>query len=969
MGGTALWMLLATTLSAQTSEQSLNEMSLPTFSTQAASATPAGGTTTTAGDNLGNHIATEPVQLGFGAVISNGSSLAINGNGNIVMSGTGGIMMNGGKLSGMGQPTLGNDATTKTYVDNAILASTAGADNLGNHVATMSINLGNNRITNLATPSLGTDAVNRNYVNSAIAAITGDNLGSHLATQDLNLDNFRLTNLPVPQVDTDAVNKIYVDQKVAAGASTNPVGSILPGPGISGGGKLDQDRTISFDTGFGDNRYVVRSRTISAADGLTGGGSLGGNISFSVDASVVRTTGVQTIAGAKSFTSNISLGNNRIVNLADPVVGSDGVSLNYLNQRIAALPNGGGGGGNADNMGNQIAAFNLNMSNFKITNLATPTTAGDATSKAYVDAAITGVATSADNLGNHNATIRLNMAGQRIIGVANPAASTDAVNRAWVDGLVVTAGDGISGGGALNTDRAFAVDGTVVRTSGNQTLNGTKTFGSMVVAPAFNATSATGGSFQGAAADSAATPGFTWTGDTNTGMYRVAADDIGFSTNGAVRMRVRATDTYFYTPVNLGNNKIVGLGLPTLSTDAATKGYVDSQIGSASGDNLGNHRMSADLQDNSGRSVIDGNGSWHRSYGNAGWYNGTYGGGWYMTDTTWLRAYNNKSIYTAGTIQAATFNATSQTNGGFQGIDSDNAATPSFTWSNDQNTGIYRAGENVIGFAAAGGSRATISNSEAVFSVPIVADSDTITIRSNGNKYLWYREQNNTARAVSYFNDTYGGSGALIHQVYNSGGAYTGALALRVSGEIETRGNAFFTGDGKGLDNMNADGIVRGTLNENRLPDNYRRRQAGQGGEGFVAYSGTTRNNGFFYGGGTDPNNTGYRLNYNGQLWATRFYSQIYLYHSDARLKHNIVELEDGQTKGILDLRPVTFTWNNNGDQAMGFIAQDIETVFPLMVKTDDRGMKSVDYAQMISPLVKTIQEMDARIKELEAAQ
>lgn len=42
---------------------------------------------------------------------------------------------------------------------------------------------------------------------------------------------------------------------------------------------------------------------------------------------------------------------------------------------------------------------------------------------------------------------------------------------------------------------------------------------------------------------------------------------------------------------------------------------------------------------------------WFYSYGSTGWYNGTHGGGWYMTDGTWLRSYNNKAIYTAGTIR------------------------------------------------------------------------------------------------------------------------------------------------------------------------------------------------------------------------------------------------------------------------------------------------------------------------------
>lgn len=43
---------------------------------------------------------------------------------------------------------------------------------------------------------------------------------------------------------------------------------------------------------------------------------------------------------------------------------------------------------------------------------------------------------------------------------------------------------------------------------------------------------------------------------------------------------------------------------------------------------------------------------WIRTVGNSGWYSQTYDGGWYMSDNTWIRAYNNKSVYTGGTIRA-----------------------------------------------------------------------------------------------------------------------------------------------------------------------------------------------------------------------------------------------------------------------------------------------------------------------------
>ena len=61
-----------------------------------------------------------------------------------------------------------------------------------------------------------------------------------------------------------------------------------------------------------------------------------------------------------------------------------------------------------------------------------------------------------------------------------------------------------------------------------------------------------------------------------------------------------------------------------------------------------------------------------------------------------------------GTLNAATFNATSTTNGGFQGIDADTATTPSFTWTADLNTGIYRPAADTLSVTTAGSQRFTV---------------------------------------------------------------------------------------------------------------------------------------------------------------------------------------------------------------------------------------------------------------------
>jgi hypothetical protein len=65
----------------------------------------------------------------------------------------------------------------------------------------------------------------------------------------------------------------------------------------------------------------------------------------------------------------------------------------------------------------------------------------------------------------------------------------------------------------------------------------------------------------------------------------------------------------------------------------------------------------------------------------------------------------------SGTVNAATFNATSTTDGGFQGIAADSATAPSYTWTSDLTTGMWRSGTGAIGFTTGGVNRITINSS------------------------------------------------------------------------------------------------------------------------------------------------------------------------------------------------------------------------------------------------------------------
>jgi hypothetical protein len=92
---------------------------------------------------------------------------------------------------------------------------------------------------------------------------------------------------------------------------------------------------------------------------------------------------------------------------------------------------------------------------------------------------------------------------------------------------------------------------------------------------------------------------------------------------------------------------------------------------------------------------------------------------------------------------------------------------------------------------------------------------------------------------------------------------------------------------------------------------------------------------------------------------------------SDERLKENISSLGSTVDK-IKSLNPVTFQWKNRqeagDDFYVGFIAQEMEKVFPELAYENSDGMKGVNYAELVAPLTKALQESIARIETLEAA-
>lgn len=133
-----------------------------------------------------------------------------------------------------------------------------------------------------------------------------------------------------------------------------------------------------------------------------------------------------------------------------------------------------------------------------------------------------------------------------------------------------------------------------------------------------------------------------------------------------------------------------------------------------------------------------------------------------------------------------------------------------------------------------------------------------------------------------------------------------------------------------------------------------------------------------------NPNNaTSYvftSLDNNGSNIYTIYSNGTVSARSDAKFKKNIETARDGYLEDLAQLRVVKYNWYNHDDDApkeLGFIAQEVEQVFPGLVSTipdkDDQGnetgevSKSIKTSVFTPMLVKALQEAMERIEQLEA--
>ena len=306
-----------------------------------------------------------------------------------------------------------------------------------------------------------------------------------------------------------------------------------------------------------------------------------------------------------------------------------------------------------------------------------------------------------------------------------------------------------------------ATDSNVFTDADHTKLNAVEALADVTDATNVAAAGAIMGNTVGLFADGTALlPSLSFTSDTNTGMYRRAADTIGFSTAGADLFRMDASylrGNVNYTPSMPG--KAAGsVSAPAYSFVGDTntgmyRGAADEIFFSTGGTEVlrlttNNIRMavSTSLLYNLG-AVRVGAGS---SASPSVTFNSDTNTGMY-----WVAA-DQIGFTTGGVLRARFWSGgllmSTATGAGSMPTGAGTAAAPSYSFYSDTNTGMYRYSADRIGFAAGGGWRMLVSNAEILCSVDIRQDSgdDTgLTLQDSADGNIYKRidiKQNNGTR-------------------------------------------------------------------------------------------------------------------------------------------------------------------------------------------------------------------------------
>ena len=203
------------------------------------------------------------------------------------------------------------------------------------------------------------------------------------------------------------------------------------------------------------------------------------------------------------------------------------------------------------------------------------------------------------------------------------------------------------------------------------------------------------------------------------------------------------------------------------------------------------------------------------------------------------------------------------------------------------------------------------------------------------------------------------------------GGTLSGSfLALSGQTQIKASGGSqvmvFEVNDAERMRIDTSGNLLVGTTNSNTLNDGFRVLPAGSSGGTLVECFNDSSGTALLVGrGGSDGVSVDFRRG-SGQVGTISVTTSATSYNtsSDARLKD-----VTGSARGlevINKLNPVSYNWKADGKADEGLIAQEVMEIVPNAVSGSEEDMYQMDYSKLVTPLIKAIQELAERVKNLE---
>ena len=421
--------------------------------------------------------------------------------------------------------------------------------------------------------------------------------------------------------------------------------------------------------------------------------------------------------------------------------------------------------------------------------------------------------------------------------------------------------------------------------------------------------------------DTATTPTFSWTADSNTGFYRPASDTIGITCGGVETIRSSLTQTRFGLGGELTANANYNFMLLDLN--------IDSNV-------LAANRTYRGIYNSIHSKAVKGTytpylqGVYNELYNGASDY-GDASSGYLIGVNNYL--LNQSSNDTLGSVVESMFGVlshmhqrrlgtTSNVYGVYNRIDRD-AGTLVNAY------GVYNSIEGTISGSNYGIYSTGESDNYLSGNLGLGVTNPSYKLDVNGSCQIYQSIAGEHAHIVKNTSTS-----ASAYSIIRVGATGTSDLVL-------FKNNSARTTDG---------GVHTATIRN----DGGALRLHGSGFNGIYIEAST----GDVAIGNEAP---AYKLHVTGDIYATN----DVLAFSDCNYKENILPIHDAINK-VSQLQGYTYTWKHDCDQKqhVGLLAQEVEKVLPEAVHQDNEGKKSVAYGNMVGLLIQAMNEQTQLMKK-----